>query len=1633
MSADSNVQGLSQGMWFDWDEFAAMTGFQAGLDGLAERGEAKWTNTATDLHTGGVHGLRYKVKKNEDGAPDVMLQHWVRWPGDRTPPDELRKRNRDILTMKTETTIRPDGRVLVRPVAVTWMGRKYETPADLMKFMQILQETSSRIRDNIARNSERALPFDADVFSGLQRRVRQTKRRDEIPNLYEIARTADIKAPFSLEGMYYNGEFNFGEPSASAGGQAPAFPLQMLGPLLGIEADIVRHNAKSFSRPYTVAAGGGMMSVAYHFSPGEDGTQFEISCKVTEIAQNGTRKETLLYSAHFARENPAQDDLLGQKTYRLQSMEMLGNKPDITDDKGVARALRAMKYIHLAIQRDEAPMISDIIHEHDLKSFLRKPEAPQSGPDNPRTLIQVFGANMDAVLTRRELGIGSNGMLVIRDFTTQGEWVRQGIGIDWGVTFGDPKKDHYHTITQNYGRFLRHPGSPHIKPYVDTFLNLETHEHEDHLRGVARLAKFGFNLPPMIMNEHTRRVLKRMMSEENVDGARIDTIMARCHVIDVREFAKKEAGVSEKFTYGDTVLEQGVEEIWSESEKRFKRFPIITAYTKQHPDARTQIRVGPSGHSAHGLMFQVDGVLYTGDYKLDQTLPEDVRTDLDWLKRAGERAAVHIQESTNAMKDIEFNPTVAEVKENRKKILAAEQGRRVLYDTIGSNAVDIEMFCRAAGEVRLASYGLDDDARKAVTDKDGPYKYVIFAGSAVRNKYGDLNQTHSFKKMMREQYGIKTLHVGSKQAKALLKGADKSSYIVVMTGTQDEPLSISHRVSRDLHPDIRLAAGDVVIRGQVPIPVPGNAARRQEQNNRYRHDFGCKVYDAQELAEEGVYIYTSSHASREDYKKIHETTGDLLKIVHHGGPEQIKKMKTILSSFGARSIVPDKQAVYEVDKANKDVRVVSETPEERVGYREIRDDADEFYKKHRQQPTVIPVKDRWQGAPGSAVDAMYRFEHAVDAREARRNAHNPTSRGANLAEQFNDSASDDFPLIGVLHPQIQRPYYEHHKNIKLFITGDSETTGANPSSDVPTDASFVASTPDNQVVAEKTLRLKLPRYRLVSPGALLVTGNFTPKKLYEKGMALRQYAYGLFKIYRDWVKELTDDPKARAVFAGYRNGVFDDPISMRVFGTALASNDMKPMATHGNLQLDVYNLYTAMIALAPDKVSAKTDAKGNFIRTLEQACLSNGIEYETRDHEKISGGPQDNKAHGSLYDAHRTRLLLFKLKEAAPDIFEQMLMNCDFSASRSSPMVDHILGQDLHLNDQAPVFGYVDMRDRKCQPRLGALVTIDTTVSKATDAIVLDLAKADIHHLEQLPDHKLLEIMDDPDGPFAVIKMNNSPCWFPPQMIWNDPKLRGKAIGRLPKQTVMQRASALKQLRGNEQDVGNNFIQRVQRLYARSHLCRANAPAAQQAKRGASISRSFKLPGDRIFSLYHVMKSVNRIKNRHYQEAAKLLRELQPNDSEFERDFDREKFWKGKLKAVQKLSHDTGGRDPYIEDIRFLVEWLVDDINPKYLAKADHARINALKSAMLHGPANAHTMTVERFERELNEIENDPAQFAKMVGDDPEAKERWKQIKADYMEYAQALSRTTYFRMTENKREQMREFRRNQGQSGPRP
>jgi hypothetical protein len=247
--------------------------------------------------------------------------------------------------------------------------------------------------------------------------------------------------------------------------------------------------------------------------------------------------------------------------------------------------------------------------------------------------------------------------------------------------------------------------------------------------------------------------------------------------------------------------------------------------------------------------------------------------------------------------------------------------------------------------------------------------------------------------------------------------------------------------------------------------------------------------------------------------------------------------------------------------------------------------------------------------------------------------------------------------------------------------------------------------------------------------------------------------------------------------------------------------------------------------------------------------------------------------------------------------------------------------------------------------------------------------------------------------------------------------------------TLLKRADALKKLRDNGPNVGNNFIQRVQRLYPESRLCWN--PNRNYNPFRPKLRKSFRLPNERIFSLFELMSHTRSFENRHYRKAAKLLRDLQPTDEEFKRDFDGELFWKDKLARMRDISEDSGGRDKNIEDMKFILEWLVDDINPEWLPSEDRNKMNALKSSMLHGADDSHTMTIERFMKEMDNLEQDKKQFSRLMGPGKKGKENWAEVKPLLESYAEALARTRPYRLTESKMETLKQENRNNNFGGP--
>lgn len=1574
--------------WLSMDEFSSMAGFSGEIRRVINGQQVKWTNTATDTASGGSHALRYSVRPDKHGNPVIRLDHSVHWPGGVVPESEQAAEG-PFLEIKTATRTTDGGRKEIAPVSLKVNGKHYKETTDILEALHFVSAVSIALQDNIADLRQTPLAQRFNSRAAASGREAQAKQRDEMPNIFALAEQTHFKKKLRFPGMYNNGEFKFKHPVPSQ--EAPVYDRHFLPALLGLEGmgEATESKTETVSFP---SPEGGTQGFTFSYTPQKDGS-LQVTGTLYHRDAQMNKRETKLYELQFEPVETQKDRL------RLTKLDLLADDrfspPDLTNHKGVARALRALKFVHITARDNKPPHFSKIFDHHDLKPLLRRSKPlTESGKDS-RTMFQLYGANKRAAISPREKGIGSNGMAIRTEFLRDGKPVRLNIGVDWGATFLNYDEDGFHSVMPNYGRFLKHPTAPHLESDGDTFFHIIGHEHEDHIRGIVRAIKMGFEIGTLAGNRHSHRTLKRLMTEEKISRERRDEIMANFHVINMSE-AMNPADPLQVTThkYKNAVVEQSTEIIWSEDEQREKYFPILKVSHPEYPEKIYKFHIGPAGHSAHAIMFEVEGILYTGDFRLDQTLPAKLRTDLDWL-HARRDAVVHILESTNASRPSPFETTAEKVAENRINHLLNNPGKRILANMIGSNATDMEVFCHMLGQLKESG-----------AEGYGDLDCIIFAGAAVKNKYTDLNITEDLKKEMKK-YGIETLMINAKGAQKRLHDDKKTNYAVIMTGTQSEPLSVVDRVKKDTHDSIRIRKNDLWFNLQGVIPVGRNFAFREALNRTLRQDYGCTVVCAQEeqarsLKEErDLNIYVSSHISFADLQKLpdiykpqdenEEETKPVLALTH-GGPEQLEAAQKIFQKQGIETFIPDPQDFYAVNHDSRTVTLAAQTPQEGVASREIRADQREFYKKGKQQNILTRHSDLFSG---TVAEEMRRFEENA----SKTNHRSRTSQRGSNAMYASDmiTGNPSYPKIGIKDKNIRLPYLEHHTKAGTLIGMDSETTGRNISEDMPVSASFFATSPDGEVLGDQTVRHALPGYKLMQPGAILVTGDDDPLAHYKKNkrqnkVDLRTYAYYMDRVHHMWPRALAeqrdekDHPKA--LFLGYRSDLFDNPITMYMNGMALSqTSSLKPFSTYNNMTLDVSRLYTLFLAILPDQVGHKKDKDGYFIRTLEVAASENGVTYDN--------------GHDDLSDARYALELFLKLKEIDAEIVEQMVMNCD---TKNNPMLKNILGENRHPNDQAVLFGYIDRRDRKCRPRIGALVGIETQRSGAQNAVVLDLTRYDIHDLENMDDEELKRLMNEENGPFSVITTGKSPLWFPVEFLQKNRKAYRSALGGLPKNTLLQRANALSNIEPTEE----SLTTRVLKFYGETKLGRS-----YQKRSYDPANDNIRLPQQRISSLFHICRPVNRNTNRHYRKAAKLIDSITPGPTELSREFNKRAFWSEAYKNMCAISDETGRRDKYIEDVRMMMAWLVDDIAPTALPKEDRATVNAMKSAYLQRQAY-------EFEKEIKEIESTPDIFAKLVGDDKGAPERWKKLKAQLMTYLDTMKEQHKFQMTDRKRELVR-------------
>jgi ribonuclease J len=241
------------------------------------------------------------------------------------------------------------------------------------------------------------------------------------------------------------------------------------------------------------------------------------------------------------------------------------------------------------------------------------------------------------------------------------------------------------------------------------------------------------------------------------------------------------------------------------------------------------VRMSHSVPDAVGICVETAAgrVFHTGDWKLDHTPIDGLRTDVGKLAELGNRGVdLLLGDSTNAERP-GFTESERIVGEAFRQIIPTKHGR-VLISSFASNIHRMQQAIDVAADV----------GRK-----------VSVVGRSMRK---NLN--------IAQNLGYVTAPDSMIVRPADLDDVPPGKQLILCTGSQGEPLSALTRIAYNDHPAVRVERGDTVIISA--RPVPGNELRVHDAINRLTRS-GAEV-----LHEENAPVHVSGHARAEEMRTL---------------------------------------------------------------------------------------------------------------------------------------------------------------------------------------------------------------------------------------------------------------------------------------------------------------------------------------------------------------------------------------------------------------------------------------------------------------------------------------------------------------------------------------------------------------------------------------------------------------------------------------------------------------------------------------------------------------------------------------------------------------------------------------------
>ena len=241
------------------------------------------------------------------------------------------------------------------------------------------------------------------------------------------------------------------------------------------------------------------------------------------------------------------------------------------------------------------------------------------------------------------------------------------------------------------------------------------------------------------------------------------------------------------------------------------------------------VRMAHSIPDSVAIAFETPGgrIVHTGDYKLDHTPIDGLKTDVGRLAELGNRGVdLLLGDSTNAERP-GFTPSERVVGEAFRQIIPQRHGR-ILVSSFASNVHRMQQAIDVAIQV----------GRK-----------VCIVGRSMRKNAN-----------IARNLGYMEVPEGMLVRPAELDELAPHEVLILCTGSQGEPLSALTRIAYDDHPAVRVERGDTVIISAKP--VPGNELRVHDTINQLAKA-GAEV-----LHQEIAPVHVSGHACAEELRTI---------------------------------------------------------------------------------------------------------------------------------------------------------------------------------------------------------------------------------------------------------------------------------------------------------------------------------------------------------------------------------------------------------------------------------------------------------------------------------------------------------------------------------------------------------------------------------------------------------------------------------------------------------------------------------------------------------------------------------------------------------------------------------------------